>query len=246
MGIININAINTPLKYCFEAVGIDMGIRRPLTCSNGLKIEEFDLTREEKNVKYYQREMSKKQPGSKNYCIAQKRYWKALNKKINKKNDQYHKITHHIVKNNQVIALETLNIKGWFKNKHWAPKLQRISLYEILRQLKYKSERNNRIIIQVGRFFPSSQKCSNCGYQYHDLGLSEEEWICPECGKHHDRDLNASINIKNEGLRLIREKIIKTISYWDCHGLRCAGIGSKVLTFHSTRGMLKNRESPTS
>jgi hypothetical protein len=65
----------------------------------------------------------------------------------------------------------------------------------------------------VGRFFPSSQKCSNCGYQYYDLGLSEEEWTCPECGKHHDRDLNASINIKNEGLRLIREKIIKTISY---------------------------------
>lgn len=76
-----------------------------------------------------------------------------MNKKINKKNDQYHKITHHIVKNNQVIVLETLNIKGWFKNKHWAPKLHRISLYEIIRQLKYKSERNNRKIIQVGRFF---------------------------------------------------------------------------------------------
>nr|WP_292740020.1 zinc ribbon domain-containing protein [Methanobrevibacter sp.] len=98
----------------------------------------------------------------------------------------------------------------------------------------------------MGRFFPSSQKCSNCGYQYYDLELGEEDWICPVCGKHHDRDLNASINIKNEGLRLIREKIIKTISYWDCHGLRCAGIGSKVLTFHSTKSMLKNRESPTS
>ena len=245
-GIININTNHTPLEHSFEAVGIDIGIRRPLTCSNGLKFEEFDLTREEKNVKYYQREMSKKQCGSKRYCIAQKRYWKALNKKINKKNDQYHKITHHIVKNNQVIVLETLNIKGWFKNKRWAPKLQRISLYEIIRQLKYKFLRNNRKIIQVGRFFPSSQKCSNCGYQYHDLGLSEEEWTCPECGKHHDRDLNASINIKNEGLRLIQEKIIKTSPYWDCHGLRCAGIGSKVLTFHSTMGMLKNRESPTS
>ena len=140
--------------------------------------------------------MSKKQRGSKHYRIAQKRYWKALNKKINKKNDQYHKITHHLVKNNQVIALETLNIKRWFKNKRWAPKLHRISLYEIIRQLKYKSLRNNRKIIQVGRFFPSSQKCNNCTYQYHDLGLSEEEWTCPECGKHHDRDLNASINIK--------------------------------------------------
>lgn len=245
-GIININTKHSPMEPSFEAVGIDIGIRRPLTCSNGLKIEELDLTREEKNVKYYQREMSKKEHGSKNYCIAQTRYWKALNKKINKKNDYYHKITHNLVKNNQIIALETLNIKGWFKNNRWAPKLHRISLFEIIRQLKYKSLRNNRELVQVGRFFPSSQKCSNCGYQYHDLGLSEEEWICPECGKYHDRDLNASINIKNEGLRLIQEKIIKTILYGDCHGLRCAGIGSKVLTFRSTKSMLKNRESPTS
>ena len=244
-GIININTKHKPMKKQYHAVGIDIGIRRPLTCSDGLKMEELDLTQEEKNIKYYQRKMRKKEPGSRRYRIAKEKYNKAMNKKINKKNDQYHKITHHIVKNNDIIALETLNIKGWFKNKRWAPKLQRISLYEIIRQLKYKSERNNRKIIQVGRFFPSSQKCINCGYQYHDLGLSEEEWTCPICGKHHDRDLNASINIKNEGLRLIREKIIKTISYWDCHGLRCAGIGSKVLTFCS-KSMLKNRESPTS
>ena len=203
-GIININTNHTPLEHCFEAVGIDMGIRRPLTCSNGLKIEEFDLTREEKNVKYYQREMSKKQPGSKRYRIAQKRYWKALNKKINKKNDQYHKITHHIVKNNQVIALETLNIKGWFKNKRWAPKLHRISLYEIIRQLKYKSLRNNRKIIQVGRFFPSSQKCSNCEYQYTDLTLEIRKWTCPKCKTTHHRDINAAKNILNEGKRIIK------------------------------------------
>ena len=82
-------------------------------------------------------------------------------------------------------------------------KIERISLYEIIRQLKYKSQRNNRKLIQVGRFFPSSQKCSNCGYQYADLKLSEEEWTCPQCGKHHDRDLNASINILNEGLKIL-------------------------------------------
>ena len=232
-GIININTKHKPMKRSFEAVGIDIGIRRPLTCSDGLKMEELNLTREEENIKYYQREMDKKEPGSRRYRIAQQKYWKAMNRKINKKNDQYHKITHNIVKNNDIIALETLNIKGWFKNKRWAPKLQRISLYEIIRQLKYKSQRNNRKLVQVGRFFPSSQKCSNCGYQYTDLELGEEEWTCPECGKHHDRDLNASINIKNEGLRLLLEEKIKTIFYEDCYGLRCAGIGSKVLTFNS-------------
>ena len=232
-GILNLNTKFKPMKHKYRAVGIDIGIRRPLTCSDGLKIEELDLTKEEQNIKYYQREMSKKEPGSRRYLIAQQKYGKAMNRKINKKNNQYHKITRNIVKNNQVIALETLSIKGWFKNKRWAPKLQKISLYEIMRQLKYKSERNNRKLIQVGRFFPSSQKCSNCGYQYFDLRLGEEEWICPQCGKHHDRDLNASINIKNEGLRLILDEIIKTIPDRYCHGLRCAGIGSKVLTFHS-------------
>ena len=162
-GIININTKHKPMKDCFQAVGIDIGIRRPLTCSDGLKMEELNLTREEQNIKYHQREMSKKEPGSRRYREAQGKYWKAMNRKINKKNDQYHKITHHIVKNNYIIALETLNIKGWFKNKRWAPKLQRISVYEIIRQLKYKSDRNNRKLVQVGRFFPSSQKCSNCG-----------------------------------------------------------------------------------
>ena len=234
-GIINLNTKYKPMKKQYHAVGIDIGIRRPLTCSDGLKIEELDLTQEEQNIKYYQREMSKKESGSRRYRIAQQKYGKAMNSKINKKNDYYHKITYNLVKNNYIIALETLSIKGWFKNNRWAPKLQRMSLYEIMRQLKYKSQRNNRKLIQVGRFFPSSQKCSNCGYQYSDLELGEEEWTCPQCGKHHDRDLNASINIRNEGLRLILEEIIKTIPDRDCHGLRCAGIGSKVLTFRSVK-----------
>ena len=234
-GIINLNTKYKPMKKQYHAVGIDIGIRRPLTCSDGLKIEELDLTQEEQNIKYYQREMSKKEPGSRRYRIAQQKYGKAMNSKINKKNDYYHKITYNLVKNNYIIALETLSIKGWFKNNRWAPKLQRMSLYEIMRQLKYKSQRNNRKLIQVGRFFPSSQKCSNCGYQYSDLELGEEEWTCPQCGKHHDRDLNASINIRNEGLRLILEEIIKTTPDRDCHGLRCAGIGSKVLTFRSVK-----------
>ena len=234
-GIINLNTKYKPMKKQYHAVGIDIGIRRPLTCSDGLKIAELDLTQEEQNIKYYQREMSKKEPGSRRYRIAQQKYGKAMNSKINKKNDYYHKITYNLVKNNYIIALETLSIKGWFKNNRWAPKLQRMSLYEIMRQLKYKSQRNNRKLIQVGRFFPSSQKCSNCGYQYSDLELGEEEWTCPQCGKHHDRDLNASINIRNEGLRLILEEIIKTIPDRDCHGLRCAGIGSKVLTFRSVK-----------
>ena len=83
------------MKHHFEAIGKDIDIKRPLTCSNGLKIQELGLTKEEKNIKHYQRQMSKKQPGSKNFLITQQKYWKAINKKINTKKDYYHKITHN-------------------------------------------------------------------------------------------------------------------------------------------------------
>ena len=132
-----------------------------------------------------------------------------MHKKINKKNDKYHKFTHYLIKNFQIIGLETLNIKGWFKNGRWAPKLQKTTVYEIIRQLKYKAKWNKRTLKQVGRFFPSSQICSECYYKNKDLKMSDEEWNCPECNAHHDRDLNASINIREEAIRLARREKIK-------------------------------------
>ena len=227
--IFNIKTIHNPMKTVHDSIGIDLGIRRPATCSNGLKIEVLDLTFEEEKIALYQKQMSERKPMSRRYKIAQNKYGKWQNKKINKKKDYYHKKTHEIVKNHDIIALETLIIRNWFKNHRWAPKLQKTGIYEILRQLKYKSELNNRRLVQVGWDFPSSQLCSECGYQYTDLKMGEAEWKCPSCGTHHDRDLNASINIKNEGIRLIKKETIKRYQNAVSHGLRCAGVRSVVI-----------------
>ena len=100
--------------------------------------------------------------------------------------------------------METLNIKGMFQNNKWSPKLQRNGLYMIVEQLKYKCDWNDVCFIRVDRFYPSSQLCNNCGYRYHDLGIGVGEWVCPECKTFHDRDINASLNIRGEGLRLTK------------------------------------------
>ena len=206
MASINIDSKHKILKKPKkEGLGIDLGIRRPATCSNKLKIHPIDLNKEENNIKYYQREMSKRKPGSIRYRNAQDKYRKWMRKKINKKNDKYHKFTHYLVKNYNIIGLETLNVRGWFKNGRWAPKLQKTSVYEIVRQLKYKAKWNNRTLKQVGRFFPSSQLCSECYYKNEDLKMGDEEWDCPECNAHHDRDLNASATRKSLFPHLISE-----------------------------------------
>ena len=100
-----------------------------------------------------------------------------------------------------------LNIKGMFKNKKWAPKLQRISLYKLVKMIKYKAEWYKKTFIQIDRFYPSSQLCNNCGYQKHDLTLGIREWTCPVCKTKHNRDINASKNILQKA---IQENIVNS------------------------------------
>ena len=102
--------------------------------------------------------------------------------------------------------METLNIKGMVKNHNLAESIQDVSWGEFKRILKYKAEWYGREIIEIGRWFPSSKLCNKCGYKNKSLKLSDREWICPECGETHDRDINASINIRNEGLRVLKER----------------------------------------
>ena len=85
-------------------------------------------------------------------------------------------------------------------------KLQKISLHKILSMIKYKAEWYGKTTIQINRFYPSSQLCNNCGYKNEKLELKDRDWICPKCGTHHHRDVNAAINILNEALRLYGEE----------------------------------------
>jgi putative transposase len=97
--------------------------------------------------------------------------------------------------------METLNIKGMFKNKKWAPKLQKISLYKLENMIDYKSRWYGKTFIQIDRFYPSTKTCHKCGYQKNNLTLDIREWTCPSCGTHHHRDINAAINILNEATK---------------------------------------------
>ena len=204
--VVNIETIHIPIKPKRDcAVGIDLGLKNLATLSTGLKIVNLNFEKEDERIKFYQRQMSRRTKGSRSYNEAQGKYWKWVNRKKNRRNDAYHRFTHYLVSNFSTICMETLNIKGMFQNNKWSSKLQRNGLYMIVEQLKYKCDWNDVCFVQVDSFYPSSQLCNNCGYQHHDLGIGVGEWVCPECKTFHDRDINASLNIRDEGLRLTKK-----------------------------------------
>ena len=208
--VFNIETPITVFDRTFDGIGIDLGLRTLATLSNGIEKANLDLTHEEKMIRKYQKILSRKKHNSKRYQKAQKTYWKWIDKKTNKIKDKYHKISHNLVKAYDIISMENLNIKGMFKNKHWSPKLQRVALYSLVEKIRYKCDWHDKIFIQVSRWFASSKICHHCGYYNKDLKY-EKEWTCPKCKKHHDRDINASKNILNEGLRILQEQTLMNL-----------------------------------
>ena len=210
--VFNIETETQNFSKTYEFVGIDLGMRTLATLDNGLKIANLDVTHEEKMIKKYQKRLSKKDHNSNRYKDTQKTYWNWVDKKKNKINDYYHKITTEIVKKYDIIILEDLNIKGMFQNPHSAPKLQRIGWKKFVEMLKYKAEIYGKTFRQVSRWYPSSKTCSNCEYYYKDQKLEQTEWKCPECLETHDRDINAAKNILKQGLI---DLIDETMNLWD-------------------------------
>jgi putative transposase len=121
-------------------------------------------------------------------------------------------ITTKIVSENQIIVLEDLNVSRMMKNHKLAKAIQELGLYEMRRQIEYKARWYGREVIFVSRWFPSSKKCSCCGNIKHNLKLSDREYVCENCGLVIDRDENAAINVKVEGIRLYEEKIGQRMS----------------------------------
>ena len=187
-----------------EVIGIDLGLKDLVIDSNGNKYSNPKYqAKVEKKIKHLQRLYSKKVKGSKNQEKARLKLAIAHEKLSNKRKDNLHKITTKLIKENDVICIENLNVKGMSKNHKLAKAIQDASFGTLVSMLKYKAKWHNRQIVEIGRFYPSSKLCHCCGYRMQYMGLEVREWICQNCGTKHDRDVNAAINIKNEGLRIL-------------------------------------------
>lgn len=192
----------TPLRVDSK-VGIDLGIKDLLITSNGDKFENIHTLKkyENKLIKQQQR-LSRKVKDSNNRNKQRIKVARLHEKNRNIRLDYLHKITHKLISENQVIVSEDLNVGKMMEEHNLAKQIQDCGWYELIRQLQYKADWNNRQYIKIGRYVPSSQTCNCCGYINPEVkNLSVRKWICPECGTKHDRDINAAKNILAEGLK---------------------------------------------
>ena len=188
-----------------NAMGMDLGVSDLLITSDGEVIDNRRLTYQyEQKLAKLQRQLAKKKKGSNNFHKQRIKVARLHEKIANKRKDNLHKISSQIVKENQFIFSENLNVSGMVRNHNLAKAIHDVSWYELTRQLEYKSNWNSRVYHKIDRYFPSSQLCNVCGYKNTGTkDLSVREWICPECGSNHDRDINAAINILNQGMKEI-------------------------------------------
>jgi putative transposase len=198
-----------PLKKAKAEIGIDVGIKTLATTSDGQKIENpRPLLRREKRLKRLQRGLSRKVKGGNNRQKAKLRISKLHARISDTRRDTLQKFTTRIISENQAVFVEGLNVVGMTKNHSLAKHIVDAAFGEIFRELEYKAEWHGRTYLELDRFFPSSKLCSSCGHLLDELPLSVREWDCPACGVHHDRDINAAINIRKAGRYLL--KWIKT------------------------------------
>ena len=191
-----------------EHVGIDLGVKDFVITSDGEVFENkhFFKSQEKKIVKL-QRQLSKKQKGSNNRNKQRVKVAKAFERLTNQKDSYIHSVVNKLLTCYDTVFMEDLNVQGMLKNHKLAKVIQEVGFYRFKQTLEDKARNNHKEIVFVGRFYPSSKACHKCGYVNKELTLNDREWTCPVCGEHHDRDLNAAINILLEGERIMGTEV---------------------------------------
>ena len=192
-------------QHTNNKVGIDLGVKDFVITSDGEVFENkhFFKTSENK-IKKLQKQLIKKLKGSNNRNKARIKLAKVYEHLTNQRLNYIHYVVNSLLTTYDYVFMEDLNVQGMLRNHHLAKAIQEIGFYVFKNTLKNKAILNNKLVIEVDRFYASSKTCNKCGYIYKGLSLNEREWLCPQCGEYHDRDLNASINILHEGERIIR------------------------------------------
>ena len=192
-----------PLKPTGKAVGLDMGLKNLAITSTGEKFENCSPTeRYAGKLLKAQRHLARKQYGSKGWDRQRLKVVRVHKKIVNTRRDFAHKLSTVIIKSYDTVCVEDLNIAGLIKNPSLSRRIGDAGWGMLVRLLEQKAEWNNKQVVKIGRFFPSSKTCHHCGHINQDLKLPERQWTCP-CGQVLDRDVNAAINILKEGQRII-------------------------------------------
>ena len=190
-----------PLPAIEKTVGVDVGLSDLVTTSDGFKSgNPKHLSRAVKRLRHAQRCLSRKQKASRNRERARRRVARIHARIADQRNDFTHKLSTRLIRENQTICVEDLAVRNMVQNHSLARSISDAGWGEFVRQLGYKASWYGRTLVKIDRFYPSSKRCSDCGYVHDSMPLSVRSWACPECGTVHDRDTNAARNILAAGL----------------------------------------------
>lgn len=191
-------------KQTGNSVGIDLGVKDFVITSDGEVFEnKHFLKRTEHRIKVLQKQLGRKVKGSHNWEKQRIRLARKFEQLSNRKEAYIHYVANSLLKCYDTIYMEDLNVSEMLKNHNLAKAIQEVGFYKFKQILLEKAGINDKQVVLVDRFYPSSKTCSVCGYVNRNLTLDNREWSCPECRTHHNRDINAAVNILNEGKRII-------------------------------------------
>jgi putative transposase len=194
-----------PLPETGHAVGVDLGVKDFAVTSDGEKIANpRHLDRKARNLARYQRRLAHRRKGSANRAKAAAKVARAHRKVRSARRDFLHRASTRLVRENDIIVIEDLNVSGMARNRRLARAISDCGWGEFRRQLEYKCERARHELVVIDRWYPSSKTCSACGHLLAGLSLSTRHWTCPSCRARHDRDINAAKNILAAGLAVAR------------------------------------------
>jgi len=191
----------TPLEVTPKMVGLDLGLKSMVITSDGHTFGNPKFfAKDEKKLARAQRRLSKKHKGSKSRQKARRKVAKIHARIADRRRDYQHKLSTKLIRENQVVCVESLQVKNMVQNHRLAKAINDLGWGEFVRQLDYKAQWYGRTLVKIDKFYPSSKRCHHCGHVLDSLSLDIRHWVCPECQMEHERDINAAQNVLAAGL----------------------------------------------